>query len=146
MKRFEFSLERVLQVKKQRERLAELQQQQARFAFNTAQEEVLAWHAQLAHLARPDGVLSWMARQQQAALVSQSVERAEQRAAHARQRLEEAIRARARIATEVEALAHLRQQQWQEFRRQQQGAQQAQLDEFGLRRWLDQQAERVTGG
>lgn len=146
MKRFEFSLERVLQVKKQRERLAEMLQQQARLAFDAAQAEVDALHAQLARLAQPDGPLSWMARQQQAALVSQAVERAEGRAAQARARLEEAGRARARIATEVEALAHLRQQQWQAFRREQQNAQQAQLDEFGLRRWLDQQAGRTVGG
>ena len=51
MKRFEFRLERVLKVKQQQQRLAELRQQQARFRVETAHAEVAAGQHQIQELA-----------------------------------------------------------------------------------------------
>ena len=49
-----------------------------------------------------------------------------------------------RLATEVEALDTLRQQQWDRWRQEAQKADQDRLDEVGLRRWQD--ARGAVGG
>jgi hypothetical protein len=70
VQRFEFRLERVLKLKKQREWLAELRQKQARAALDAARAEVAAINEQIAHsaaaleagLAGAGRDASWLAR------------------------------------------------------------------------------------
>ncbi len=143
MQRFEFRLERVLKLKKQRQRLAEQQQLRARAALDAARAEVAAIQGQIARaaaelaagLAEASRDASWLARHQQAVRLAPVLELAEERARQADVRYQQASAARTQIATEVEALLHLRQQEWQAHRAAVRKAQQEQLDEVGMRLW-----------
>jgi len=143
MQRFEFRLERVLKLKKQREWLAELRQMEARAALDAARAQVAVLHDQVAQsaaalqtcLASAVRDAAWLARHQQALRLGPLLELAEAKARQADHMYQEASAARTQIATEVEALRHLRQQEWHAHRLARLRAQQEQLDEVGLRRW-----------
>ncbi len=143
MRRFEFRLERVLKLKKQREWLAELRQKQARVALDAARAEVAFLNEQVARsaavlaagLATAAGDASWLARQQQALALGPLLELAEAKARQADGKYQETSAARTQIAAEVEALLHLRGQEWQAHRLAVLRAEQEQLDEVGMRRW-----------
>lgn len=143
MQRFEFRLERVLKLKKQREWLAELRQKQARAALDAARAEAAAIHEQIARsaadlaarLARAAEDASWLARHQQALRLGPLLELAEAKARQADVQYRETSAARTQIATEVEALLHLRRQEWHAHRLAVLKAQQEQLDEVGMRQW-----------
>jgi hypothetical protein len=151
VKRFEFRLEQALKVKRQQERLAELEQQRARVRMDAAQAQVAALHRKIEELAvaldkdirRAGGQQLWMAHYDQSRLLGLALTAAEQRVRQAQQALHEADVRRRQIATEVEALVNLRQQQWQDYRQEAARAQQEQLDELGMRRWLAAQAARA---
>jgi flagellar biosynthesis chaperone FliJ len=143
VQRFEFRLERVLKLKKQREWLAELRQMEARAALDAARAQVAVLHDQVAQSAAAlqacvaDALrdAAWLARHQQALRLGPLLELAEANARQADHKYQEASAARTQIATEVEALRHLRQQEWHAYRLALLRAQQEQLDEVGLRRW-----------
>jgi hypothetical protein len=143
VQRFEFRLERVLKLKKQREWLAELRQKQARAALDAARAAVAALNEQVARsaaaleagLAGAAHDASWLARHEHALRLRPVLELAEAKARQADVQYQEASAARTRIATEVEALLHLRRQQWQAHRAAVLKAQQEQLDEVGMRLW-----------
>ncbi len=143
MQRFEFRLERVLKVKKQREWLAELAQKQARAALDAARADVAALNERIAHnaaafasrLGSSEDAAAWLSRWQQSARLADLMDGLEAKANGAAVQYEEASAKRTAIATEVEALLFLRRQQWQEHRLLVQRAQQDQLDEVGMRRW-----------
>jgi hypothetical protein len=153
VRRFEFRLERVLKVKKQREWLAELRLKQARAVLDAAEAEVAALTEQVARgadalaarLGQPDDG-SRLGRWQQSARLGDLLEAAEAKARAAAARYREAAAARTQIAAEVEALFFLRRQEWQEHRLALLRAGQEQLDEVGLRRWLAGQQDNSRTG
>lgn len=152
MKRFEFRLEPVLQVKRRREWLAELRQQQARHALDTVEAEVQELQHRLARVAdaltaRPGpqvGPVSWVTRHQQAALIGDQLRAAQLRAAQVRQAFEEAARQRTQAAIEVESLQTLRRRMWEDFRQETRQHQQEQADELGMRRWIAAREEAAA--
>jgi flagellar protein FliJ len=143
VRRFEFRLENVLKLKRQRQRLAEQQQLRARAALDAARAEAAAIREQIARIATAlavglagavrDG--SWLRQHEQALRLGPRLELAEDTARLADVRYQEASAARTQIATEVEALQHLREQQSQAHRLDVLRAQQEQLDEVGMRKW-----------
>lgn len=151
MKRFEFRLERVLKVKQRRQRLAELRQQQARARLDAAQARVAALQGEIrdtaAAVERSIGGANsrqlWMALYERSRLLGQALEAAEVKVRQAEQELSQADAGRRQIATEVEALLNLRQQQWQGYCRDVARVRQEQLDELGLRRWLAAQHTEI---
>lgn len=164
MKRFEFRLEQVLKLKRQQEQLAELRQQQARLRVETCQAAVNALHGQIHEraVALENGICYaadseketvpfaagqplLIAHYAQTRLLGQALTAAEKQLEQAQQELKDADRQRQVIATEVEALLSLRQQQWQAYRQELARAQQEQLDELGLQRWLAGQQVRSRG-
>jgi flagellar export protein FliJ len=143
MKRYEFRLQRILRLKQQRERQAELGQQKATLTLEKARAEAALLAGRLAETAEaierqigrsvpPD---SWMARYHHAAQIGRALQGAELRVRHAEQRLRDAAVKRAAISIEVEALRTLERQQWDEHVDDANRRAQDDLDEIGLRRW-----------
>src|SRR5688500_10560696 len=125
MKRFRFGPERLLVVKGQLERQAEQRQRLARMQLDAAQAEVARLRDQLemasvaaqgdvGRIVRPD---QWTARWHFLTQLSQALVESETRVQQADQKLQEAHRRRAKLATEAESLRHLKQQQWVQHRR-----------------------------
>jgi len=147
VRRFEFPLERLLQVKRQLERQAELAQRRARQAVDEAQAEVLRLREQLQRIgqqmAAQVGCLlaaeQWGITAELSERLAQAIVAAETRLKEAEQRYQQAAHLRQQLATEVETLQTLRQQHWELWRQQVQKADQQRLDELGLRRWRNQQ-------
>ncbi len=141
MRRFVFSLEQLLKVKEQHERLAKLRQQQALVSREAAAAQVLALEQILADAAvrvqRPDGVdpVALATRQEHASRLATRLHGARVAEQRAFRELEEATRRLRQAAVDVEALLTLRQQQWQEHRRTLLRQQQEQLDDHGMRAW-----------
>ncbi len=150
MKRFEFSLDRLLAVKRQQERLAELEQQRASQAVDAARARLDGLRAQLgrvsdqftAAIGRPMAPSQWAAASDMSERIGQSIHQAEHAVDEAVLKLKAAAQERAQVATEVEALSTLRQQQWDQWRQETRQADQSRLDELGIRRW---QAARDAG-
>ncbi len=144
MQRFEFRLERVLKLKQQRHRLAELHQQQARARLDAALAAVAVLQGEIGDtaaaaargLTQPIGRQLWTAYQERVRLLSRTLEAAEVQARQVEQELARADAWRRQIATEVEVLLNLRHEQWQGYCQEVARAQQEQLDELGMRRWL----------
>jgi flagellar export protein FliJ len=141
VRRFEFRLERVLKVKQQRQRLAELQQQQARARVETARSVVATLQGEIRETAAAvqrnlGGAQLWLALYERTRILGQALQVAEVKVQQAEAELSEADARRRQIATEVEALLNLRQQQWQRYCQEVARVQQEQLDELGLRQWL----------
>lgn len=143
MQRFEFRLERVLKLKKQRQWLAELRQKQAAAVLEVARAEVAALHEQVARTAATLAAAlpgaaedaAWLTRQQQALRLAPLIEAAERKEREAKLEYDKVSAERTRITTEVEALLHLRGEEWRAHRLGVQRAQQEQLDEVGMRLW-----------
>ena len=144
MKRFEFRLERILQMKKKLERLAELDQQRARAEFEAATARIVlaeervseAGSGGLEALRKSAALGSWQTRYELVASLEQEVTTAREHANHSQQLLLVAQLARTRIATEVEVLDRLRQDQFRTHREEVSRREYEQLDDVGLRRWL----------
>jgi flagellar FliJ protein len=153
VKRFEFSLDRLLKVKKQLERLAELEQSRARDVVERAQANLRGLEDQLAAVSGRFAAAvgsamtpsQWASASDMAERLGQSIRQAEQDVEAAEQKLMAASQERAQIATEVEALATLRQQQWERWQQEAQKADQERLDELGLRRWQEARGGAVGG-
>jgi flagellar export protein FliJ len=154
MKRFRFALERVLRLKRQKEKQAELRTALARATADAARTQVatLGEMMERTAVAAASGVGSamhvdmWFAHQQHAARIGHAIEHAEQEQQHAEHRLKEADLARARIATEVETLVHLRSQRWDEHRHDASRTEQQRNDETVLHRWWRRQRNETYSG
>jgi flagellar protein FliJ len=151
VKRFEFSLDRLLKVKRQLESLAELEQQKAESAVQEAHAVVAQLQEQLArvaegvngHVGHAMSPHQWVNAYQLSDRLGQSLAIAEQVAEKAELRWTEARRERAQVAAEVEALDTLQHQQKEKWQREYEAANQEQLDDIGLRRWMAAQAVRA---
>jgi flagellar biosynthesis chaperone FliJ len=152
VRRFEFRLDRVLKVKQQRERLAELRQHQARAAVEAAEARRAAFQEQLQRVAtalagqmgQTVDASFWMAHYRRSAQLTDALRTAEVQIQQATQKWQDACAERTRIATEVEALLYLRRQQWETYSREAQREHQERLDEVGLRGWLNRQATKAS--
>jgi flagellar protein FliJ len=152
VKRFEFRLERVLRLKRQRARLAELNQKRARLAVEAVEARIAALREELARdalgLAAKIGqalpVGAWQSVQVRAARLGRDLLAAETDLRKAAEELERAAATRARAATEEEALLYLRRHAEEAHREAMARAEQVQLDELGLLRW--RAARDATGG
>jgi flagellar FliJ protein len=149
VKRFEFNLDGVLRVKKQLERLAELEQQKAQQAVADAraradelkQRLTSAADSMAARVGQAVDASRWVTAYELTERLGQQIDAAETDLQFAEKKLSDARTERARVASEVEALRTLRQQQWDKWRQEAEKAGQEQLDEVGLRRWM---AARAT--
>jgi flagellar biosynthesis chaperone FliJ len=143
VKRFDFRLERVLRLKKQLEHMAEISQQAAQVQATNAEAHVASLADQLVamgnemdlRVGQAEPIDAWRVRFEQGIRTGQALEAASGRARQAAQLLRDANARRARLATEVETLLGLRNQQWQAFARRLNRSEQEQLDELSLRRW-----------
>ena len=154
MRRFRFRLERVLRVKRQKEKQAELRTVQARAAVDAARKEVAtlceimvetaaAIEASVGDQVQPD---LWLARQQHAAQIGEAIGQAEQREQQAKRKLREAETARAQIAKETETLVNLRKQQCDQHRVEAARNDQNQIDAVALQRWWSRQGDDSNRG
>ncbi len=152
MKRFEFSLDRLLKVKKQLERLAELEQARAAKVVADARGRVDGLKSRLlqvssaVHSAVGQGVSpgQWVNAYAVSEHLGQQIEVAEQAAKAAEAKLAAAARNRTAVSQEVESLSSLRQQQWERWQQEAAAKVQEQLDEVTLRRWMA--AQTSTAG
>jgi flagellar export protein FliJ len=140
MKSFAFSLESVLAYKHQRERMAEMLEMKVRAVVEAARRRVEEVQEQLKRLAdrmvqAPVPPDSWPARFEQSNRLGDSLRAAQLEMEKAELALREATRERVRWSTEVESLKILREQQLEEFLREQERVEQVELDELGMRRW-----------
>lgn len=151
MKQFEFSLDRLLKVKRQLERLAELEQLRAREAVDRARAILDKLRSQLARVSEQITASvgqtlpshHWIAAANLSERIGESIRLSELEVEQAEQKLLAAAEQRAQLATEVEALATLRRQKWEQWQQEVQRADQDRLNELGLRRW---QQARGEGG
>ena len=152
MKRFHFRLERVLSLKEQHERVAEIRQQQARARWEEARMECVRIEEQLARTTadaaeklRTAATLgTWQAHYQQAAHLGERLAAAQRRLAEFEKLLQEANSLRIQAAQEVETLRHLRAREWQAYRKEAARQQQNKLDELDLQRWLVRDAGPIA--
>lgn len=152
MKRFEFSLDRLLRVKRQLERLAELEQQRAQKAVEQARAALQELQDQLARISdrfshaigQPMTPQQWVSASDMAERLGKSIQIAEQEVAQAEQKLIAAAQERALIATEVEAITILRRQQWEQWQQEARKADQDRLDEVSLRLWQNARDEEAV--
>jgi flagellar biosynthesis chaperone FliJ len=143
VKRFQFRLERVLRLKEQRKRMAELRQQRARLALEAARGKALAIAAELAQtaavlqgrLGRPVAMDAWLTAYAHSTRLGRALQAAEAEVHDAEKGLRQADAERTRVATEVEALLHLRREAWEEHSEAARNKEQERLDELGMRRW-----------
>jgi flagellar protein FliJ len=152
VKRFEFRLERVLRLKRQRARSAELRQKRARMVVEAAESRVAAIRQELARAALglvekvgkalPAG--AWQGVQAHAARLGRDLTAAEADLLRAAGEFEQAAAARARAVAEEEALLYLRRHAEEVHREAAQRAEQVRLDEVALLRW--RAAREATGG
>ncbi|MFM8274667.1 MAG: flagellar export protein FliJ [Gemmata sp.] len=149
MKRFEFSLERLLRVKRQQQHLAELEQRRAQDVVEQARARLDRLRDQLAGISdrysasigRAMHPLQWASASDMTERLGHSIRASEHDVSQAEQKLHAAAQQRAELATEVEAISTLRQQQWDAWRHEAQKADQDRLDEVGLRLWQQAQDE-----
>jgi flagellar protein FliJ len=153
VKQFEFSLDRLLKVKRQLERLAEMEQLRAREAVDRARATLQELREQLTRIAdqlnasigRPMAPFQWTSVYDLADRLAQSIRTSELELVETEQKLQAAAQERAHVATEVEALVHLRQQQWSQWRQEVQKADQDRLDELGMRQWQAARGDTMGG-
>jgi flagellar protein FliJ len=149
VKRFEFSLDRLLRVKRQLERLAELEQRRAQEAAEAARATLQGLRDQLARISdqfsasigRAMAPQQWASASDLAERLGKSIHLSEEEVAKAEQKLLAAAQERAQLATEVEAISTLRRQQWELWKQEAQKADQDRLDEVGLRLWQNARDE-----
>lgn len=153
MKRFEFSLDRLLRVKRQLERVAELEQQKAHDAVLKARAVLVGYQEQLARVSdqfaacvgRTMTPHQWASAAELSERLGRSIAEQEREVARAEERLLAAAQERAQVATEVEAISTLKRQQWDQWKQEAQKADQDRLDEVGLRQWMSALEEREAG-
>lgn len=144
MKRFEFHLDGLLRVKRQLEHLAELEQQKAQQAVTDAraraddlkQRLTAAADSLVARVGQAVDASRWVTAYELTERLGRQIDAAETDVQSAEKKLTDARNERVQVATEVEALRTLRQQQWDKWRQEVEQAGQEQLDEVGLRRWM----------
>ena len=149
MKRFEFSLDRLLKMKRQHERMADLEQIRAVHAVDVAEARVQSLEEQLremaeritARLGQAFSPGQWVSAYEMSERLGQSIAVAEKEVQAAQERLAVAKQERMQVATEVEALSSLRAQQHDKWRHDAAAADQDKLDEIGLRNWVNAQHE-----
>ncbi len=149
MKRFEFHLDGLLRVKKQLEHMAELEQQKAQQAVADARARadelkrrlMSASDSLVARVGQAVDASRWVTAYELTDRLGKQIVAAETDVQSAEKKLTDARNERVQVATEVEALRTLRQQQWDKWRQEVEQAGQEQLDEVGLRRWM---AARAT--
>lgn len=150
VKRFEFRLEQVLQIKQKRQWLLELNLKMARARVDRIQAEMAAIQERLQAVAsalerivaKADEPRDWQAHLEESRLLGTVLERSEKQLQHAIQELHKIMIMRRQIETEVEALLNLRKQHWQAHRQVQEREQQYRLDELSLNRWLAKTKQR----
>ncbi|MDY3555261.1 flagellar export protein FliJ [Gemmata sp. JC717] len=143
MKRFEFPLERLLRVKRQLERIAELELQRAQEATERARAHLQSLRDQLdslsdkisASVGRVMAPQQWAAASGMAERVGRSIQVSEREVVAAEQRVLAAAQERTQLATEVEALSTLRRQQADKWQQEVQKHDQNRLDEMVQQRW-----------
>jgi flagellar protein FliJ len=148
VKRFEFSLDRLLKVKRQLERMVEMEQSRAAQAVAEARGTVDGLNRRLDQVAASiqssvvRGALSdlWTSAYSMSEQLGAELDRAEQAVRLAEERLADAARRRTAAATEVEVLASLRGRKWDEWKQENAVKTQEQLDETTMRRWMDARA------
>jgi len=140
-------MERVLRLKRQRERQAEQVQQQARTALEAALTEERRWRqclqeaadAVVGRVGQPLEAAAWIDLSQHATRLGEALRRAEIRSTEAMERLRQASEYRLRASREVEVLLALRSEQFAAYRLAAARAEQQRLDETALRGWVRQQ-------
>jgi flagellar FliJ protein len=153
VKRFTFRLERILKLKKQRQRLAELAQLQAAAVLEQAQKEEAALQEQLARNAavlaaqvgRPVDTAAWLTHYSHAGQLGKSLDQAEANIQAAAKKLQEAAARLTQISTEVEVLLSLRRQYWEEFLQETGREEQKALDELVIERWRGSEKRSTAG-
>ena len=143
MQKFEFPLERLLQVRRQQERLAEIEQLRSVAALDAARGRVRDLRAEcermstnlLAAVGQTIAPHRWAADRAEVARLGDAVAAAEAAASAAAEALRVAARKRSVVAAEVEAIETLRREQMDNFRREFAKVEQDQVDEAGRRRW-----------
>ncbi len=149
MPTFEFPLDRLLRVRRQQERLAEVEALRARAALDVARARVAELKVRLVEVAaglqscvgRTMPSHQWAASTDLSARLGQSIGVAEAIAAVAQANFATADRKRAGLAAEVEALQTLRAEHLEAFLHEQNRAIQDRVDEAGLRQWMAEAAE-----
>jgi flagellar export protein FliJ len=144
VKRFEYHLDGLLRVKRQLEHLAELEQQKAQQAVADAraradelkQRLTAAADSLVARVGQAVDASRWVTAYELTERLGRQIVAAETDVQSAEKKLTDARNERVQVATEVEALRTLRQQQWDKWRQEAEQAGQEQLDEVGLRRWM----------
>jgi flagellar FliJ protein len=152
VKRFEFSLDRLLRVKRQLERLAELEQRRAQDAVERARAVLEGLRDQLARISdqfaaavgRAMTPQQWASASDMTERLGHAIHLSEEEVSRAEQKLHVAAQERAQLATEVEAISTLRRQQWELWKQEAQKADQDRLDEVGLRLWQNARDEAVA--
>ena len=152
MKRFEFSLDRLLRVKRQLERLAELEQQRAQQAVEQARATLEGFRGRLAEISdrfalsvgRAMTPQQWVSAADMSERLGNSIRAAEHEVTLAEQKLLTAAQERAQLATEVEAISTLRKRQWEQWRQEAEKADQERLDEVSLRLWQNARDEELA--
>lgn len=152
MARFVFPLERVLRTKRQLEKLAEARVRRASDAVDAARAAEHALRDRFAEvstyltdsLGRGFDPTRWAAGSELSERIGREITAATAAVTAALADLDRATDARTAAATEVEALATLRRQQFDRWREETAKAEQQQLDEVGLRRW--QSAKAAAAG
>lgn len=143
MTRFEFPLDRLLALRRQLVRRAEAAQARARLDVTRATAAADAARAALdrhadataAGVGRTTTVLEWHAAADRTEGFARTIADRDADVAAAQAAYAAADRERARLAREVDALATLRGQRWEEWSREAAKADQERLDEIGVRRW-----------
>jgi flagellar protein FliJ len=143
VKRFEFRLEKVLKLKRQRQRLAELRQQQAQLVVDGIRQEIVKLQADLkttaasleGHIGRPMTAGEWVSLYEHTGRLGKILKAKEERLEQAERDLRAALAQRTKITTEVEALLALHDQQWQAHWQDTLSAEQAHLEDQAMRRW-----------
>lgn len=153
MKQFEFSLERLLQVKRQLERQAEMELVRAREALDRARANLHDLRGQLnrisdqlnASVGQPMAAFQWASVYDMADRLGHSIRTSEKELVEIERSYQAAAQERAQVATEVEALDTLRRQQWAQWRLEVEKANQDRLDEQGMRQWQAARGETKGG-
>jgi len=149
MKRFDFPLDRLLKVKRQLERLAEMEQLRCTQLLDQSRKKVLAIQQQLqdasdaisARIGNSFDPRQWASIAEYSEGLTRAIVVAEREVSVAENQLALAAQELIQIATEVEALKTLREQQWEKWKAEFQKADQERLDELGLRRWMQARAK-----
>ncbi|WP_020468452.1 flagellar export protein FliJ [Zavarzinella formosa] len=150
MQKFEFPLERLLKIRRQQERLAELEVMRAIAAVDAAKARVEELREKLRRhseqmtqfVGRTLSPHEWVAGCDFSNHLGQSITQALKEVGLAEQRVAEASAKRTEVASEAEAMQSLRDQQYSQFKQELQKFDQERVDEAGLRRWLASAPER----